>query len=72
MIVTMDMATGQRLDEEENVLARDLAVDVRVPQALARLALREHSEEVPALNPAIWAAAPCVLRAAEPVGPPLH
>lgn len=72
MIVTMDMATGQRLDEEENVHARDLASDFRVPQPLARLALREPVEEGKALNPAIWAAAPCVLQAAEPVGPPLH
>jgi hypothetical protein len=70
MILTMDMATGQRLDEEESVFAREVPGTDWISGPIPRLALQEAvRQEV--VHPALLMAPP-IANAARIVAQLLH
>lgn len=70
MIVTMDMATGQRLDEETLDLPEPVAAQHTGPVAEERLELRQFDPKTEA--PWLPSFAPPPTRAATPISALLH
>lgn len=70
MILTMDMATGQRLDEEESVFAREVPGTDWISGPIPRLALQEAARQE-VVHPALLMAPP-ISKTTRTVAPLLH